>query len=68
MTTLKTRKNGCIADYAQSSMRQCLLFVVFANVFYLQTESIQKPLEITSEKVLESSLRRETIKSPKSSF
>ena len=41
---------------------------MFTNVFYLQTESVQKPLEITSEKVLESILRWETIKSPKSSL
>ena len=35
-------KNGCVADYAQSSMRQCLLSVVFNpwlclqnNVFFI---------------------------------
>ena len=71
MTTLKTvvlqtkLKAICVNIYCICCFQ---LIVVFANVFYLQTESRQKPLEITSEKVLESILRWETIKSPKSYF
>ena len=74
MTTLKTLKKRLYSrlrskQYASMFTICCFqLIVVFANFFYLQTESIQKPLEITSEKVLESILRWETIKSPKSSF
>ena len=60
MTTLKTVVYSRLhsKQYASIFTICCFqLIVVFANVFYLQTESIQKPLEITSEKVLESILR-----------
>ena len=71
MTTLKTVVYSRLRSKQYESIFTICCFqliVVFANVFYLQTESIQKPLEITSDKVLESILRWETIKSPKSSF
>ena len=53
-------KNGCVADYVERSMRQCLLFVVFNSQLCLQMFFVfkkpkkPKPLEITSERVLES--------------
>ena len=55
-------KNGCVADYAQSVMRQCLLFVVFqltvvfANVFIFKLK-VQSNLFNTDTKGTEPSVR-----------